>query len=273
MLNETLLQGLDPAGRRRLWLLETLIQKLEPSAALDLAAKMESFVCGGHSIQISDPPADEPTPSFQGQVPVPSSKPDVADVVQRTSGAERSSSGRGPRLLDEKSLEEFTAALGAGADNTQLARQFGLTPRQANSLRMGIQKRLPHLRTAKVVKPKRPELDRSTELQMQEAFLSKKPPAAMTIEDVVRFLRQRGDVVVQSEDNFVVNGLRTLTTAELIARANAKRSELQLPAFPVIWGVASVASQGGTKPLAAPPPHPAPVNGLGPSEVAVEKVG
>jgi hypothetical protein len=256
MLDSSLSQGLGDGGRRRLWLLELLISKLEPSAALYLAVKMESFVRGdsfGIIPEAGEAAGSVAESSNRSAGAPPSEAPYVSAEPEAPSAAETLAEGRGSRLLHGKALQDFTDALGAGADNTELARRFRMTPRQANGLRMGIQKRLPHLRMAKVAKPKKVKLDRSTELQMQEAFLSTKPEAATTLDDVVRFLRQRGDVVVRSENNFLVNRHRTMTPAELVARANAKRSEMRLPAFRCVWSVAAVVPHEGAQSTAVPP--------------------
>ena len=54
----------------------------------------------------------------------------------------------------------------------------------------------------------------------------------MGAEDVVRYLRQRDDVVVQTADGaFLVNGRFRETLEELVERANRIRARLCLPRF------------------------------------------
>jgi hypothetical protein len=228
-----------------------LIERVDPKVALDLAIRMDSFVCG-KSIAIVT--AQEELTVFNDAVVlgdeeltehVGRAQVDRAEATAERESAQPAASGS--RLLDEQTRQRFREAIAAGTDNAELARQFGMTPRQANGLRMGLQKQYPHLRAIKITKPKRPELDRSTELQMQEAFLSAKPPAMTTLDDVVRFLRQRGDVVVSSADEFIIDGHRRMTPAELVARANAKRLELRLPPFADIWNVRQAAAQSATR--------------------------
>jgi hypothetical protein len=228
-------EGLSQPGQRRLWLLHNLLQKLEPEEALRLAERMEKFVLAGDAVSFS--PSRQATEEEGGRVA--GSMPPFAGKPHAASPARPRPSGS--RLLEGASLQEFTEALMAGADNSELARRFSLTPRQANGLRMGIEKRYPQLRAVKRAQPKRPELDRTTELQMQEAFLRQKPAVTATLEDVIRFLRQRGDVIVRAGDSYIVNDRATMTAEELVARANQKRAQLQRPPFPsTTWSVSPV---------------------------------
>jgi hypothetical protein len=67
--------------------------------------------------------------------------------------------------------------------------------------------------------------DRETELRMQAEFLAQKPSTPATMEDVVRYLRQIGDVVVSDGDEYVVNYSLRLSRVALIARAEEKRRQ------------------------------------------------
>jgi hypothetical protein len=166
MLDVSLFDGLEPAARRRFWLLELLIEKLEPSAALQLAAQMESFIRGENPATIVKVPELGPPPRPANAACV-SATPDVFFEEQALSVPAPS---RGSRLLQGKALQDFTNAVSTGLANAELACRFGITPRQANSLRMGIEKRLPHLRMTKVANPEKRGIDRVTELRMQEDF-------------------------------------------------------------------------------------------------------
>jgi hypothetical protein len=219
MPDASLFEGLDHAGRRRLWLLKVLIQKVEPTAVLNLATQMESFVRGENpAVVVAE--VREMVEGASGQslrsadATCPSGVPDVFAEPKAASAAEPVAEGHGSRLLHGKALQE--------------------------------------LRMTKITKPKKPELDRATELKMQEVFLSRKPQAAITLDDVVRFLRQRGDVVVHKEDNFVINHRRTMTAAELVAWANAKRVELGLPAFCGVSSMTPGAGQEDVPSIAVP---------------------
>jgi hypothetical protein len=58
--------------------------------------------------------------------------------------------------------------------------------------------------------------------------------------EVVRFLRQIGDVVVKQGDAFSVNSILKLNFQELVARANAKRLQRGKPTF-------ELSTQSGSK--------------------------
>ena len=216
----TLFHELDSHGRRRLRLLQFLLEKLEPNEALSLAQQMEDFVLGGASER------EQRASSTDGDEG--GTRPPAWTVRAVESGKRGGEEGqqRG-RLLADESLRAFAEAIAAGVSNAELASRFGFTPRQANGLRMGLARRNPALRAVSSTLEKRPPtLDRETELKLQEAFLMKKPAPAATLDDVVQFLRQRGDVVFRSGGGFSVNSRLTLSAKELIARANKKRSEL-----------------------------------------------
>src|SRR5690242_7928672 len=243
MLNDpTLFHELDSHGRRRLRLLQFLLEKLEPDEALSLAQQMENFVLGGASEK------EQRTASKDGDEGG-CRRPAWAVRATVGSGKRGGEEGQqGGRLLADESQRAFAAAIAAGVSNAELASRFGFTPRQANGLRMGLTRRNPALRSASSTLEKRsPTLDRETELKLQEAFLMQKPTPAATLDDVVQFLRQRGDVVVRSGTGFSVNSRLTLSAKELIARANKKRSDLgQAPFAEHVEGIeATTADRNG----------------------------
>jgi hypothetical protein len=273
--------GLTADAQRRLWFLYSALQeKGAPEMALQMAERMERFVVGGVGeagrAEMSSPagrthPADAIEWLVQAARPVPGDSP-AASGSPTAAETRAPAAGRqdGPgRLLQDEAFEEFVAALKRGADNGELARLFGVTKRQANGLRMGIEKRFPALRSARPPSsPRKPTMDRETELRLQSEFLERRPPAQPTMEDVVRFLRQRGDMVVRDGEAFSVNGYQTLSVAELLARANAKRAEFGLPPFPMDIQIAS-ADAGETTQAAPPPPTASSRPEAGPSENAI----
>jgi hypothetical protein len=190
---------------------------------------MESFIRGENLTTVVKVPELGPPPRPANAACVSAAR----DVFVEEQALSVPALSRGSRLLQGKALQDFTNAVSSGLANAELAGRFGITPRQANSLRMGIEKRLPHLRMTKVANPEKRGIDRGTELRMQEEFLDRRPKPPTTFDDVVRFLRQRGDVVVRSGDVFVVNGHHTMTTTEIVDWANVKRRELGFPAFRV----------------------------------------
>jgi hypothetical protein len=182
----------------------------------------------GASASSPRPGKDEPPVNVEQFLPEPGVE--QAQTKMRPAEIARADAGK---LLDVARRQAFIAALERGANNDELARTFGITRRQANGLRMGILKQRPGL-----CPPRRPtaspakEIDRETELRLQNDFLNRRPRVEETLEDVVRFLRQRDDVIVRSGQNFVVNGAE-LSPAELLERANEKCQTLHRPPFPV----------------------------------------
>jgi hypothetical protein len=257
-----LYSGLDSSIQRRLWLLSKLLETVGPEEALGLAERMERFVvdgiptrapeaaprdvAGGDAMRRAAPSdgswtvmphLPQATATLSSAPPSPPQEP-LMTFVAEPDGAGRALLVENPqpesgRLLSEKDREAFIAALAGGADNDELARRFGITRRQANSLRMGIVKSRPALGSVmpKHVAPKREPLDRKTELQLQEDFLERRRPPPETFDDVIRFLRQRGDEVVRADQDFLVNGTSKLSARQLLERANRKRAELRRPLF------------------------------------------
>jgi hypothetical protein len=235
-----------------------------PPAGADLAqpaATAGEWMVLPHLPQVANAPSAAAAPRVETFVPEPGGErlpaaPPSAAVEPISGPAYRPASGDDGRLLDGPARQAFIAALRHGADNDELARTFGITRRQANGLRMGIVKRQPGLAVPKRA-PDRPKgLDRETELRMQEEFLGRRPRAEDTIDDVVRFLRQRGDVIVRAGEDFTVNRGSTLTPSQLVARANQKRLELHRPLFEL------AAAHATATPLAAATATPAAGAGL-----------
>jgi len=120
--------------------------------------------------------------------------------------------------------EEFLSAIRAGATNHQLAEAFGLTLRQANGLRIGLARR-------KAQAPADVETVKSDRREQGEALVGEETAPPEFIEEVVRFLRQTGDIVVRNGENYLVNARLILTMTELVERANRKRLQRGRSAF------------------------------------------
>jgi hypothetical protein len=238
----------SPAGRR-LWLLRTLLERMEPEAALALAERMENFIvdaaAAAGDARRCRRPADEDAGPATGRVRGTTTASSTAAV-----------SPCGGRLLGDAQLSEFIETATLGASNQDLGRRFGLTPRQANSIRMGLAKRAPQVALKRGADRPKENPDRATELQMQSAFLRERPPRAPTLDDVVRFLRQRGDAVTRSGSDFMINNRLVLTPQELVRRANEKKAQLGQNPFPSeLWspppecGVVGREGHAGTPPV------------------------
>ena len=233
----TTLRGLDPTARR-FWLVNILCQKVEPELALRLAERMEMFIVGGRQLEARRDERVAAERCATAAEPAPKQEAThAAEVITMQPPP-------GVRLLEGDRLREFVAAAAAGVDNAELGRRFGLTPRQANGIRLGLTKRnILRRMVPKPPAPPRPVIDREAELRLQEDFLRRRGPMPKNIEDVIRFLRQRGDIVVRAKEGFLVNHRLPLTAAQLVERANGKLAQLGQPPFPSdVWTVNPIAA-------------------------------
>jgi hypothetical protein len=250
---------LDPAGQRRLWLFLKMVDAGQTVIeAFEAAQKVERFLT-------SHPASLRAVPSSDG-----------ARVAQPVLAARtavfpyRSPSSR-QGLLDSETKERFALEAALNNDNRHLAKTFNLTVRQAHAVRISLSRRVHEIRTREGLgEPLPPQMPpaariglgkagprgagqrvrtpaptpadlqarRALELALQEEFLKNRPPAAPTIDDVVRYLRQIGDIVVRAEAGYCVNGRMMLSESELVGRANRKRLERRQPAFQVAVALA-----------------------------------
>ena len=81
------------------------------------------------------------------------------------------------------------------------------------------------------VKEIKPADIRAEELTLQEEFLQRRPAPKQTIDDVIRYVRQRGDTVVCQNGRYLVNGRSLLSASELVSRANRYREGRGDPPF------------------------------------------
>ncbi len=217
-----LVRDLDAGGRRRLWLLQLFLEANSPDAALEKAESLERFIGAGIvgampaataiAPEAASPPcAAEPPAIF----PPPSCAADSSGVAVAA-----------PAAIGIASLH----ALPANIDRHSPAAI-------SRSLRRACARR-PSLRAyPMILRQHSVDEEHERELAMQEEFLRCKPKPSPTLDDVVRFLRQRGDVVVRSNGNFSVNYSCMLTPEQLIGRANRKRQDLGLSAFAEVAGL------------------------------------
>jgi hypothetical protein len=147
--------------------------------------------------------------------------------------------------LDPIQRAEFKKAIASGAGNETLATQFGLTRRQAHGLRIGFARAKGGGSPAKGADDHRPRQDAAAEREQQKNFLRQKPMPPPTLDDIVRFLRQIGDIVVKNGDHYLVNYSLSLTTQELVMRANRKRAVNGKPPFELNGAEPSLAAVHG----------------------------
>jgi hypothetical protein len=139
----------ENAIQRRLWFLQLLLEKMDAEKALDLAARMEAFVATDGPATL--PKEDHRHPAAQNApTKLPAAQTgNMARSLDESSAAERpppamTRDGAG-RLLSDGETQAFMTRAVRGATNRELARVFGLTPRQANGIRMALAKRNPQV--------------------------------------------------------------------------------------------------------------------------------
>jgi hypothetical protein len=223
-----LTHDLDPAARRRLWIVGRFVERCglsEIDAVLSVAAKVEAFIVTGATSDadgaakhgVTACTGDESTdleiyrPAFS-----------QAQLATTISTGLRSSASPGSKgnvaqrpLLDQEAKARFIQEAARNPDNRHLAQTFGLSIRQAHAIRVGVSKYIASAR-------------REYEQQMQDDPLRTKAKSGSTMDDVVRYLREIDDVVVPDGRHYVVNSNLTLTAEQLVERANRKRREHNL---------------------------------------------
>jgi hypothetical protein len=243
---EQLAASLDAGARLRLWLLRTLVERVPPDQALDYALKMEEFVtrpaAPARCAEVKAPTnpsgighdrgVDAVIPAEERYLVPDKVRDDSAETLrERPNGAGVEPSSTTGRLVAGGDRLRLERAVESGASNAELAEIFKVTLRQANCLRLSLLRSKAATRRKSNPAQKEHTLTRELELSLQDEFLRNKLPVEQTMDDVVRFLRQRGDVVFQADGNYAVNGRMTLTAEQLVERANRQCAASGRPAF------------------------------------------
>jgi len=242
-------------NERRCWLLLKALECVPLNEAVDLARTADQFVMGNdHSmvatsvenmqgVHLASLPAPNAAAernlclaksSQVGLAPQRHAKPPVQTVngsnVSPTissppsQGTKPSPEPEEPvefdRSVDESSRVNLSANQRAellkraanGATNAELAAEYGLKPRQVQGLRM---------------------VAARTKQSINEP-VTPLPSITATADEVVRYLRQRDDVVVpEGAGTFLVNGRFRLDLPELVAKANRARDRENKPLFKI----------------------------------------
>jgi hypothetical protein len=223
---------IDKPVARRLWLLSCALQSLPLHRAIDLARAAEVFIMGsslGNKARIgSDPPltvelerAEQEIGETGGEF-LATNEPIATKPTRSALPVELRN-----RVLDR---------LAEGAPNGEVAAEFGLTSKQVQGVRMGC---------AREIAQRRDKLGKSAHPDQSSGQI-------VSVEDVIRFLRQRDDVVVPQENGeFLVNGRFRMRFEELLARANRIRAREGKSKFGVAGSttVHPEMSQGNRHPL------------------------
>ena len=137
----------ERAAERRLWLLQSLLEKMDVEKALALAARMEAFITGvratsGKDEQRHVASQNAPMHLLDGSIVRRDDHSHSAAKRSPPAAFARNAAGR---LLSDAELQAFRDGAVQGASNYDLASRFGLTPRQANAIRMGLAKGTPQV--------------------------------------------------------------------------------------------------------------------------------
>jgi hypothetical protein len=194
----------DYPARRRWWLLTQALACAPFDRALELARASDQFLQAEDTTRIQSAAVQaEPRSIPEGVCSAPDIAEDQPRKVSRL-------------LLSSEQREELIDRFAQGANNTDLAEEFGLAPRQIQGIRMGAARKIATRRPASEATPS-PD---------QQAIVS------ASIEDVVRYLRQQDDVVVaDGEGAFLINGRFHLQLTELVDKANRIRRRQNMPLF------------------------------------------
>ena len=187
----------EDSSYRRIWLLSKALESEPFDRALELAREADEFVAGVSS--------EEPTHSRDASSTAASTTIGEADPGGAHAGAPDAAQHSRTALraqLSDEDRERLIDRLVAGAKNSELATEFGLSPKQVQGFRMGSAREITSRRERR---------------QQQHSF---ETPSA---DEVIRYLRQRDDVVVPQGDEFLVNGRFQLSLPQLIERANKMR--------------------------------------------------
>jgi hypothetical protein len=77
-----------------------------------------------------------------------------------------------------------------------------------------------------------------------------------SIDDITRYLRQHGDLIISEGNLFVVNGQSEVTVDELLARTNRLRVQQGLPTYALLPAAVAVSTPNNAGPRPPRPPRP-----------------
>jgi hypothetical protein len=207
---------IDNSRGRRLWLLYNAMQHLPLPQAIECARSAECFLTGSlPDEQLGDAHVDTASDAKTSDVSGQSEQ--LATETSSNASVEHPTIAKPIRLaVSAEHRERLLDRLAHGAKNAELAAEFGVSLRQVQGLRMGC---------AREIAQRRDQLGKDP-ARVEPTSLS------ASVGEIVRYLRQQDDVVVQQENGqFLVNGRFNLSLADLLARANRMRGRQRKPAF------------------------------------------
>ena len=213
---------IENSRHRRVWLLFNAMQHLPLPQAIECARSAECFLTGSlPDEQLGDVHHDTTSDAHASAV-CEQSEP-LATEPSIDASIEHRTTAKPVRLaVTAEHRERILDRLAHGAKNAELAAEFGLSLRQVQGLRMGC---------AREIARRRDQLAKGS-ARIEPTSL----PAS--VEEIVRYLRQQDEVVVQQPNGgFLLNGRFNLTLADLLARANRMRSRQNKPSFESLGGM------------------------------------
>jgi len=193
------------ASHRRIWFLSKALESEPFDRALELARAADEFVAGM--------PSEEPTHSGEALTETSTTmgqeKP-VSELEGAPDTAKRSQTTTPRAQLSNEHRERLIDRLVAGAKNSEIATELGLSSKQVQGFRMGSAREI---------------ASRRERLQQQHSS------EAASADEVIRYLRQQDDVVVPQGNEYLVNGRFQLSLPGLIERANKMRDRQGKPHF------------------------------------------
>jgi hypothetical protein len=212
---------------RRLWLLYNAMQHLPLPQAIECARSADCFLTGSFTDkQLGDAHLD--TASDAEDSDVCEQPEQLATETSSIASVEHPTTAKSTRLaVTAEHRERLLDRLAQGAKNAELAAEFGVSLRQVQGLRMGC---------AREIAQRRDQLGKEP-ARVEPTSLS------ASVGEIVRYLRQQDDVVVQQPNgDFLLNGRFNLSLADLLARANRMRGRQRKPLFELLGGM-----RGGEK--------------------------
>lgn len=213
---------IDNAPALRLWLLVQAMRSTPFDHAIEWARIAESFIIGAPAEDLA---TDRVAPAREQHQ-------QDEDLLDRTNElAAHPEAPTNALSLSAHDRDRLLQRLAEGARNAELAAEFDISGKQVQGLRMGCAREIARRRAALVERS--PQADDRIE----------QTTAPVSLEEVVRYLRQQDDVVVLQEDGFyLVNARFRLSAAELTLRANRMRGRQSRRAFDLSRGAAAKVS-------------------------------
>lgn len=219
----TLMQLLAEPAQRRCWLLSKALECGPLEQAIEWARRADEFISG----PLVEPPAGAGVGPQTARVPSPPRQlPQLINLPASVVAKRDETAAAAPPQRPTISVEQrgrLIERIAGGATNADLAAEFGLTPKQVQGVRIGCSREIAARRGGAVPQPAQ--------------AVAPSPASVVSVDEVIRYLRQQDDVVVpQGSGEFLVNARFRLDLGELVNRANRIRARQGKPEFALANG-------------------------------------